>query len=412
MNEDLNGSSAAARNKDTIWTPGFISLFIMNAALHFGQFMISALIPMYTEHLGASAAIVGVVSSAFAITALAIRPVVGPSTQYYRNNRLLAAAIGILLTAFVCYGLAGSVSLIIAGRLLHGIGMGFLAPVILALACDALPSRRLASGISIFSLGQAVAMAVGPTVGLELVQYFGYRPAFIMGSALMGIVLVFSLLLRAEPPVREGRIRLSFRDIVAPEVVFPAAMMFFLAGTNACIQAFILIYGGAAGVDDIGLFFTSHAVCLLFVRPIVGKIAEKYGMDKVMFPGLIMFALSLVVISFSRTLPMFVLSGAFSAFGYGICQPAVQTLCIQLATKARRGVASNTNYIGVDAGYLITPIIAGFIVTLVQEQSGDVVAGYAEMFRIMTIPIFVAFLIYLMKRKELAAKIKEKDSTQ
>ena len=394
---------------ESIWTPDFIKLFIVNALLSFGQFMISALIPKYVEHLGASVATVGIVASTFAITALAVRPVVGPSTRYFRKNVLLAVAVGMILAAFVCYGMADTISVIIVGRLLHGVGMGLLGPVTLALASDALPSRRLASGIGIFSLGQAVAMAVGPTVGLELVRLFDYDAAFILGAVLIGVVLVFSLRLKSEPTVRESRFRISLLDIVAVEVMVPAVMMFFLAGANSCINAFILIYGGANGVSDIGLFFTSHAICLLISRPIVGKIADKYGIDKVMIPGILMFAVSFIVISFSHTLPMFLISGALSALGYGVCLPAIQTLCIKLVPQTRRGVASNTSYIGTDLGYLTAPLAAGFIASYLQERSGNEVAGYAEMFRIMTIPILISFFIYFVKKKKISADLKAMD---
>ena len=142
MNEESNEIRVIPLEKETIWTPFFLNLFIINALMNFGQFMMNALVPKYAEHLGASAALVGVVSSLFAVTALAVRPIVGPSTGFFRKNLLLAMAIGIILSAFVCYGMGSSISMIMAGRLLHGIGMGFLAPVTLAWVSDALPSRR------------------------------------------------------------------------------------------------------------------------------------------------------------------------------------------------------------------------------------------------------------------------------
>jgi MFS family permease len=407
----LSETTLITSDKESIWTPFFLKLFIINAILNLGQFMAIALIPKFAEHLGASAAIVGIVSSMFAITALAVRPIVGPSTGYFRKNRLLATAIGFILAAFVCYGIASSIPMIIVGRLLHGIGMGFLAPVILALASDALPNRKLASGIGIFSLGQAMATAIGPIVGLKLVQEYGYHAAFITCSVLMGIVLALSLRLKTELPDRGARFKVSIHDIVAIEVMIPTIILFFLAGANSCIQAFILIYGGVNGVKEIGLFFMSYAVCVLFSRIISGRIADKYGIDKVIIPGILLFALSFVVISFSHTLPLFLIAGGISAFGYGICLPSIQTLCIQLVTKARRGVASNTTYIGVDIGYLITPIIAGLIVTFVQEHSGSEIAGYAAMYRYMTIPIFIALFIFLIKRKELISKLNKSELT-
>lgn len=399
-----NGDAGEVLHK--VWNKAFLKVFIMNVFLMMGLFMTNTLVPTYVEHLGATAAVVGVVTSMFAVTALAARPVVGPSTSYFRSNRILAVAVVITIAAFICYGMADSVAMVVMGRLLHGIGMGFFAPVTMALASNALPSQKLASGIGIFSLGQAIATAIGPAFGLELVHQYGYRSTFFIGALIMLVVLVLSLRLKSDAPeVKEGfRIKLS--DIIDREVILPAMMMLFLSSAYSCINAFILIFGSAAGVKEMGLFFTSYAVCLFFSRPVSGKLADKYGVDKTLIPGMIVFAVSFILISFSRTLPMFLAAGAVSAFGYGICQPAVQTLCMQLVSKERRGVAGNTAFIGVDTGYLIAPSLAGMIVTFVHSQGGNEIAGYAVMFRLMTIPILFALILFLWKRRTILLRVK------
>ena len=280
------------------------------------------------------------------------------------------------------------------GRLLHGIGMGFLAPLSLALASDALPESRIASGIGVFSLGQAIVTAIGPMLGLELVQAYGYSATFFISAMGTSIVLVLSLRLKTKAPERNKTFKISLYNIIAPEVIVPTVIMFFLAGAFSCINSFILIYGGALDVDEIGLF----------TRPISGKLSEKYGLSTTIIPGILIFALSFIVISYSRSLPMFIVAGAISACGYGICQPSIQTLCMKLVSSDRRGVAGNTNYIGVDMGYLITPSLAGFIVSVVENNGGSEVAGYAMMYQVMTIPILIALAIFLLYRKSLKEK--------
>lgn len=388
-------------DKESIWNSAFINIFVINIILNLIQFMTTALIPKFAAHLGATATIIGMVTSMFAITALGVRPIVGPSSSYFKKNNLLAASTAIIILAFICYGLASNISMIIAGRLLHGIGMGFLAPISLALASDALPESRMASGIGVFSLGQAIATAIGPMLGLELVRVYGYSAVFLISACATCLVLVLSLRLKTEAPVPNQRFTISLNNIIAPEVIIPTVIMFFLAGAFSCINSFILIYGGAIGIEEIGLFFTAYAVCLLFTRPVSGRISERYGISATIIPGILIFALSFILISFSRSLPMFILAGAVSACGYGICQPSIQTLCMKLVSSERRGVAGNTNYIGVDAGYLITPSIAGFIVSMVQDKGGSEVSGYAAMYRFMTIPILIAFAVFLWNRKHL-----------
>lgn len=404
---ELNEIRIVSKGKKTIWTKSFIDIFIINSVLNMGMFMMNTLIPKFAEHLGATATVVGMVSGIFAVTALSVRPIVGPATGYFKKNLLLAVSVGIFALAYICFGLSHNIPMIIVGRLLQGIGMGFLAPVLLALASDALPSGKLASGIGIYSLGQAIAAAIGPTIGLELSNVIGYNNTFLLGVVVMGFVFVLSLRLKSEKPVRKEKFKISIDNMIAVEVIVPAIIMFFLGGTYSCIGAFIVLYGEANGVDKIGLFFTAYAVFLLISRPFSGKIADKYGMDKVVIPGILIYALSFILVSFSHSLPMFMLAGAVSSFGYGICYPSMQTICMKLVSKERRGVAGNTSYIGVDIGFLITPILAGTIVTLVKNYSRSEILGYAVMYRVMTIPILIALVIFWIKRKELSVKDQE-----
>jgi len=99
------------------------------------------------------------------------------------------------------------------------------------------------------------------------------------------------------------------------------------------------------------------------------------------------FAIALLIISFSRTLPMFLLAAFVSAFGYGACYPVIQALCMKIVPKERRGAGSSSNYIGMDLGILIGPVLAGRIAEKL---------GYVTMWRIIIIPVIIAIALSLL----------------
>lgn len=397
-----------AQTRVTIWNSKFINIFIVNFMVSMGQYTMSTLIPKYTHHLGATAVVVGLVSSMFAVTALLIRPVAGPAMDYFRKSRILTAAIGLVTVAFILYGFADSVEMIMAARLIHGIGIGVTTPLCLALASNALPAEKMASGISVFTLGSAVATAVGPSTGLMLSALVGYNATFFMIAALLCLSFMFTLRIQTKKPENPERFKISVKKVIVREALIPAVMMFFLTIAYSCVNFLIAVYGGIRGVENIGLFFTAYAIALLVSRPISGRIADKYGIDKTVIPGILIFALSFVIISFSGSLPMFILAGITSAFGYGICAPAIQTICMQLVSKDRRGAASNMNFIGIDGGNLVGPTVAGVIIATVQTGSGSEVFGYETMYRVMLLPMIAALVIFMMNRRRILDKIKEK----
>jgi MFS family permease len=366
-----------------------------------GQYMMNTLIPKYTDALGASPTVIGIVSSMFAITALLIRPVAGPAMDYFRKGRLLSAAIGLLILSFIGYGFARSIPVIVAARLLHGIGIGVAVPLGIALASNALPESKMASGISVYTLGSAIATAVGPSIGLRLSDLIGYNPTFFIIAALLVICLILCLRLQTGKPERTEKYRISLKSIIVPEVLKPTIVIFLITIAYSSINYFIVIFGGVRGVAHIGFFFTAYAVCLFVSRPICGRIADKYGYDKTIIPGFVLFAVSFLLISLSGALPMFIVSGAVCAFGYGICMPSLQALSMTLVPREKRGAAGNTNFIGIDCGNIIGPAFAGFIVTTTQAISGSEPFGYVLMYRVMIVPILIALAVFLISKSSI-----------
>lgn len=402
----MNSLNSRDTNADRIWSKAFISIFILNFVMSMGQFMMNTLIPLYAYDLGADARTVGLVTGAFAVTALALRPIAGPSMDYFKKNRLLTCSIGMIAVAFVFYGLSRSIFMLVIARLFHGFAMSVSAPLSLAIVSNIVPNDKMASGLGIFSLGAAIATAIGPTIGLKLAHAISFNATFFICAFLMLVSFVLSLQLKSETPNRSGGFKISFRQIIAPEVLVPTLVMFFLVLAYSGINSFIAIFGELNGIKDIGLYFTASAVCMIFIRPISGRIADKFGHDKSILPGLFILIGALILISFSSTLPMFILAGAVTAFGFGSSQPLIQTMNMQLVPKERRGAAGNTNFMGVDCAFLVGPAIAGSVINTVQKRTGSEILGFSMMFRTMIVPVVIAMVIFWLAKKKLMTRIK------
>ena len=145
-------------------------------------------------------------------------------------------------------------------------------------------------------------------------------------------------------------------------------------------------------MENIGYYFTVFAGTMLITRPLVGRLTDKYGLVKIVLPSLVCFALSFLIISYSQNLIMFLLAAFVAAFGYGASQPAIQAMSLKCVPVERRGAGSSTNFIGTDLGSFLGPIIAGAVVDW---------RGYEVMWRIMVLPVVLAFIMVLVKRKKI-----------
>lgn len=380
MNSQESMGGKAAR----IWNPAFVNICIVSILVHFCFYMVNTLSPIYADSLGAPATIVGLISSLFALTALLFRVVSGPAIDTFNRKHTLIGSVLILFASFVGYSVSKTIPMLIFSRLLTGVGMSFLTTSSLTIAADSLPSDKMGTGIGYFSLGTAVCSATAPTIGLKLVDTVGYTTTFAMLAAMMLLAITCAIAMKTSfTRVKPFTITLS--SVIAKETLVPTVILLLLAMTGHSINAFLVLFSQEQGArSNIGYFFTVSAISMLFTKPMIGKLTDKYGVVKAVIPALFCFAGAFLLLSYSRTLPMFLLAGFLTAFGFGGCLPALVALCMKSVPEERRGAASSTAFIGIDLGSLVGPVIAGAFAERL---------GYANMWRVMIIPILVAMLI-------------------
>ena len=383
--------SELQNHSDKIWNTSFVSVFIANALMYLGQWMCNSLFAKYTSFLGAPVTVVGAATSAFAYTAIIVKFVSAPAIDTFNKKWIAFLSMAVMAVSFVGYSIAPSVALLVIFRLLQGCCQGFTATCCLALATDTLPPHKIGSGIGYFTLAQAMCQAIGPTVGLNLMTHFGYSAAFMMAAASTFCGALFTLRIKTYF-VKTKKFRLSLSSMIAREALIPSAILFCFSMVYSNINSFLILYGESRGMatEKIGLFFTVYAVTLLFSRPLIGKLTDRYGYVKVLLPAMVCFAASFFIISISDVIWKLLLAAFINAFGFGASQPAVQALCMKLVPKEKRGAGSCTSYLGNDGGNLAGPLIAG---TLIESY------GYATMWRVMLLPIVISMGIVIVCRK-------------
>ncbi|MBR3275269.1 MAG: MFS transporter [Eubacterium sp.] len=383
-----------------IWNPIFISVFVANIAISLGQNMMNTLVPKFADSLGATATVVGVVASMFTITALAVRPFSNPAFDSFSKKKLLILFLADVMISFFIYSSAHSIPVLIVARLMQGAGTGCITPLLLAMAADALPVDKLGSGIGVYMIGGSIAQALGPNIGLNMSAAIGYNRSFLIGAAIMFVGILTCIPMK-EVPSKKLPYRISLKNMLAREAIPFSFLMMMMMIAGCSIGSYIAIYAGILGVKNIGLYFTVSAVFLLFVRPIAGKISDTKGFDKVILPGILIYIVAFIMMSKAKTLPQFLLVSLVSALGNGIAYPAIQAVSMKTVPLERRGSGTSTNYIFVDIANLIGPMMAGMLIDNFIARGVPTADAYSNTYRLMIIPLAVAFVFAFKIRKRL-----------
>jgi MFS family permease len=376
-----------------IWNPVFVRVFIVNMLAQYGVYSMNTLSAPYASSLGAAATIVGLVSSFFALTAMIFKLVSAPAIDAFNRKKVLILSLGIMLASFVGYSLSATIPMLMFSRLLTGVALAFVPTCCIAIASDALPSKRMSTGIGFFALGTVITQAIAPAAGLKLVNMVGYNATFAVLAVLIVLTMLFAATMKVENRPA-GQFRFSVQSIFAKEVLVPSVILMLMNMVFCNVNAFLVLFGEHQGVDSahIGYFFTMLAATMVFSRPMIGKLADAFGSGKVILVSMVCFAASFLVISNSRTMSMFLLSGFLSAFGYAGSQPALMAVCMKSVPMERRGAAGCTSYIGQDIGNLAGPELAGAIIESM---------GYVSMWRLMIAPIGIAMLVAILFRNQI-----------
>ena len=393
MNNTLAKPVDAPQAPASIWSKSFIILFFTSMAFNLGMTMSNSLVSLYADYLGAPASIIGLVASSFAISSLLFRMISAPIMDTYNRKYLVIFAAMMLAVAFGGFSISTNIPMLLGFRMIQGCGMAFGNACCLVMVADILPKDKYSSGLGYFSLAQVICGAIGPSVGLELVDRFDYRTTYTFTACIM-LVAAFLIILLKTDFKRTKKLTLTFNNIIAKEALLPVGANFFMMLSGFGASSFLFIYARAQGVTgNIGLYFTVSAITMLITRPFMGRLTDKFGLVKIAVPAMFCNIASMFIISYSSTLTGFLIASCISAFGGGALGPAIQALTMKSVPSERRGAASSTNYIGMDLGNLAGPILAGQVAQAF---------GYTMMWRIMVIPAIIGTLVLVCFRKTIA----------
>ncbi|MCA1683718.1 MAG: MFS transporter, partial [Actinobacteria bacterium] len=177
------GRAPLPRGFGTIWSTVAIDL------VGFG--IIIPVLPLYAERFGATPAVVGALFASFSVAQLLLAPVWGAVSDRVGRKPVLVlslagTAVGSLLT-----GVAGSLPLLFAGRLLDGASGASVSVAQAAVADVAEPGER-ARLFGLLGAAFGLGFVAGPAIG-ALAALGGTRLPFLVAAALAGVNAVVAV---------------------------------------------------------------------------------------------------------------------------------------------------------------------------------------------------------------------------
>ncbi len=369
-----------------VWLILVASFFYMACPM-----MVTPLITGFSESLGASAVLMGLVGGMMNIVSLCCRPFVGNLADKISKYRL--TSIGSILMILSCLGyvLAPSPAVIVAARVVNGVGFSCCSVCMATWISNLLPKERIGAGMGLYGTMNALAMAMAPALGISLYGHIGYRAAFVIATVMAVMVVVTIQFVHNKGEVQHQAATSRHSSFVAVDVLPVAAIIMLFAIPYCATQSFLVSYIAARDLSvSASFFFPLYAAGLLVLRLSLANWFDKKPFYFFFSMCSICLLISLYFLNAMDDNLLLFAAAAFMAAGYGIMCSVCQSTAILLVGEEKRGLANSTYYIGFDLGMALGPIFGGFLY-------GHV--NIALFYPVLALVVPAAVLVYVLNRR-------------
>ena len=358
--------------KERLVTRNYILIIAANFLQFFGFWLLMPILPFYLQEVfNADKASIGAILSCYTIAALCIRPFSGYLLDTFSRKPLYLFAYFILTCMFGGYLLAGTLTLFIILRIIHGVAFGMVTVGGNTIVIDVMPSSRRGEGLGYYGLSNNIAMSIGPMTGLFLHEA-GISYPFIfccsLCTSIIGLLCVYFLKTPYKPSIKREAISLD-RFILLKGIPAGASLL-LLSIPYGMTTNYVAMYAKQIGIDSsTGYFFTLMAIGMAVSRLFSGKLVDQGKITQVIQAGMYLvcfcfFSLSACgwSIEWNKevTTCIFFIISLFIGIGFGTMFPAYNTLFVNLAPNSQRGTATSTYLTSWDVGIGIGMLVGGY----------------------------------------------------
>lgn len=387
--QQSNKPKQLQRKHDRLITRDMALVMLATFCFMSSNMLANPIVAGYAESLGASGMLMGVVAGSMSFISLFCRPIAGNLSDRTSKRTLVTAGTVLYFTAGLLYYFANSPIMLIMARVINGVGFACCSVCLATWMSLLLPIRHMGAGMGLYGTMNALAMAVGPALGIRAQKYIGYRLTFLSSLILAAIMLTATLMVKnGGQPVRkkqpsttenpslavdiDGSIdgsagatkkhHLSIRSILEPRVV-PLSLTFMMfAIAYFANQSFITNYVEARHLPvSADLFFMFYAVTLLVLRLVLRDLFDSKGFRSWLTLCSLGMLAMLACMTFLFNDWMLLLAAFFTAVGYGLMSSVTQAQAVVIAGRERSGIANSTYYAGIDLGMSVGPFVGGLV---------------------------------------------------
>ena len=318
-----------------------------------------ATLPFFVlQELNGNKVEVGVVTAAIAVAAVISRPIAGRIADRHGYKPVMLCGATICILAGAAYFAAVDVPILIAVRILHGIGEGTVYTSGAAWLVRLCPAERRGRIVGLYGICMWLGITLGAFFGTVAMRVSGFNAVWglCVGVGLAGL-LVVSLRRQAEKPEHT-----AVRSAILPvSTIIPGVALSLAALGYAALAAFVALHMAARGVTNGIAALNAFGVTYVGVRLFIGNLPDRFGARQVSFWSALVEAVGLLIVAVAPNLLTVIVGGLVMGAGLSLLFPALALLVINRTDPSQHGAALGGFTSFWDIGLAVGGPLAGVI---------------------------------------------------
>ncbi|GCF94060.1 MFS transporter [Enterococcus florum] len=341
----------------TIWTKDFILLMLVTFFSGCAINSQMGTLPLYVESLGGSKADSGVIIGMLGVSALLFRLPIGKLLDQYGRKVILGIGLFLLLMDFGLLNIWSGLFALLILRFIQGVGNGTQSTAAGAMMSDLIPKDQLSIGLGYFSIAQVLPSAIGPVIGLAVVQHSGFQSLFRVGLVFTFLAFFMSLFVserykeqkrsKKDRPIRKG----YAHSLIRKPVMVPTLVMFLICLANSGVIAFLVQYAMEKGIAGASCYFTIMALVTVFFRLCFPSLIRKVKESRLIAVSIMSIAGAFFLIAISSSLSQLIAAAVLYGIGFASVLPLMNTIVLMNVAADQKGSGTAIFTSALDVAY-------------------------------------------------------------
>ena len=341
---------------------GILFLVVFVDLLGFG--MVIPVMPIYAEHLGASEAATGWLSTGYSLMQFVFAPVWGRLSDRVGRRPVLLVSIAMTAVAFLLYGVASTFAVLLVSRLFAGAATANIA-IAQAYVADVTPPEGRAKGMGMIGAAFGLGFVFGPAVGGLLAGYSLSAPG-LAAAALSVVNLVGAWFLLPEPAQHvtatrtRGRFQALLDELKKPgvrRVLFIYFVVTLAFSAMEATYAFLALLHFGLAERHVGWVFAYIGVIVVIVQGgLIGPLTRRFGEKRLLVVGTLLQGGALAALPFAQGVPGLLLATAPLALGSGLSSPSMMSLLSRFSRAEDQGGTLGIGQSAAALGRIVGPL--------------------------------------------------------